>query len=131
MRYITLLLLVFACVSAKAGYSNDTSAVCGVWKGTSICQVRPSPCNDEVVVYYIHAGKKENEYTIVMNKIVNGVEEEMSGELPARYDAKAHKFTVTMKGYDAWNYTVTGNKMEGTLVLKDGTVYRVVKVERK
>jgi hypothetical protein len=115
--------------NAQSSTTPDTS-VAGVWKGTSICQVKPSPCHDEVVVYHISPGKKPQEFNIIMNKIVNGVEEEM-GAIPATYDLRSHKLTGIMKNYPAWNFVVKGKVMDGTLLLQDGTLYRIIHVQKQ
>lgn len=122
--------LFITVLSAAQAISVDTSVVCGIWKGTSLCQVKPSPCNDEVVVYYIKAGAKENEFTIIMNKIVSGKEEDMA-VIPATFDLKTQRLTGIMKGYAAWNFTVKDKIIEGTLLLPDGTVYRLIHVEKQ
>jgi hypothetical protein len=44
-------------------------------EGTSLCRVKPSPCNDENVVYHISKAANSKTYTTQMNKIVNGAEE--------------------------------------------------------
>ncbi|MER3465134.1 MAG: hypothetical protein C4329_12700 [Chitinophagaceae bacterium] len=65
-----------------AATNVDVQNIVGIWKGTSICQVKSSPCHDEVVVYHIKASGKPNEFSMQMNKIVNGAEEDMA-TLPA------------------------------------------------
>src|SRR5215510_5621895 len=55
---------------------NDSSLI-GTWKCTSICQVRPSPCNDEIAVYHVSKGKGPNTFHIIMNKVIDGKEEDM------------------------------------------------------
>ncbi|HYK45069.1 MAG TPA: hypothetical protein VEV83_07870, partial [Parafilimonas sp.] len=61
-----------------AGYAQQTTTdkIEGVWKGTSLCQVKPSACHDESVVYHI-SKKSANLYTIQANKIVNDAEVDM------------------------------------------------------
>jgi len=69
------------CSARQAGKDN----IEGIWKGTSLCQVKSSPCHDENVVYHISRATNGKTYTIQMNKIVNGAEEEM-GASDAVYD---------------------------------------------
>ena len=45
----------------------------GVWRGVSVCLVRPSPCNDEIVVYRITSTKTTDSLTLDARKIVRGV----------------------------------------------------------
>ena len=49
LAVIALLLARGALAQAPTAASNPV----GVWRGTSLCLVRPSPCNDEIVVYRI------------------------------------------------------------------------------
>jgi hypothetical protein len=126
-----LLVLIIITLQSRAQHAGkDSFPITGDWKGTSLCQVKPSPCHDETVVYHISAGAKANEFSIVMNKIVNGVEEAM-GIIPATYDPKSHKLTGIMKNYPAWNFILKGKIMEGTLLLQDGTLYRLIHVEKQ
>jgi len=65
-------------------WSNQKDPIAGTWKGTSLCQVKDSPCHDEIAIY--HAVKAEgNNYRFQMNKMVNGKEVEM-GETVFAYD---------------------------------------------
>src|SRR4051794_23364345 len=51
--------------------------VLGTWRGTSICTVRPSACNDETVVLHISAGDAPDAFVVQANKVVNGQELDM------------------------------------------------------
>jgi hypothetical protein len=51
--------------------------------------------------------------------------------VPANFDLKTHKLTGIMKGYPAWNFTVKDKIIDGTLLLPNGTVYRVIHVEKQ
>lgn len=104
-------------------------SIAGTWKGTSLCQVKNSPCHDEVVVYHITKAAKENEYQILMNKVVNGTEEEM-GTFPAIVDAARKKLTGIMKGKPAWFFTIKDHSMDGALLLENGTLYRIIHVDK-
>src|SRR6516162_626752 len=89
----------------------------GTWKGTSICQIKGSPCHDESVVYHIGKSGKENLIEIKANKIVNGAEEGM-GTIEFRYDP-ATKEIVSVSLPDAiWKLKKTNNSMSGTLMYK-------------
>lgn len=120
---------VFAACSNGSTVNND-SLLTGTWKGTSICQVRPSPCNDEIAVYHITRGTKPNTYHMLMNKLVNGVEEEM-GENDYTFNAAGNslycyneKYKVTIK------LTLKGDTMEGSLYA-DKILYRVIKLKKE
>lgn len=107
---------------------NNDSLVLGNWKGTSICQVKNSPCHDEVVVYHISRGKNSNEYSLLANKIVNGAEEEM-GILDFTLNPKENELTCIYKTDSVWKLKLTGDTMEGTLYHK-GVLYRIIKVKK-
>src|SRR5882672_12688293 len=49
----------------------------GIWRGTSVCLVRPSSCNDEVVVYRITLMRSPDSVAVDARKIVRGEEQEM------------------------------------------------------
>ena len=64
---------------------SQNDPILGTWKGTSICQVKNSSCNDEAVVCHISKGAAPNAYRFVMNKIINNAEVSM-GELDFIYN---------------------------------------------
>ena len=81
------------CCAQQAARDN----IEGTWKGTSLCQVKPSPCHDENAVYHISKTSNGKNYTIQMNKIVNGAEEEMGASV-AVYDETKHTLTSITEG---------------------------------
>jgi hypothetical protein len=122
--WIALLALVF----------GTTVNPAGTWRGTSLCQIKPSPCNDEQVVYRIKALVRPGAYELVMNKMVNGVEQPMSGTLDATFDARTSILTAT--SYDRqhrpsiWRFVLSGDHLSGKLTTTDGKVYRLIEVTR-
>src|SRR4029434_749079 len=44
----------------------------GIWRATSVCLVRPSACNDEIVVYRIAHTSAADSLTMDARKIVRG-----------------------------------------------------------
>ena len=50
----------------------------GVWRDTSWCQLRPSPCSDEVVVDRTERIGARDSLTLGRRKIVGGAEETMA-----------------------------------------------------
>ena len=125
-------ILSFLMLSANYLFAHplvtDTSLT-GTWKGTSICQIKPSACNDEIAVYHITKGTKQSSYHIVANKVINGKEEDMA-EDDYVFNAANHslfcyidKYKVTIQLF------VKGNSIEGTLV-RDKIVYRVIKLQK-
>ena len=127
-----LLISIQAFLFATCSYAGSTfndSLLIGTWKGTSICQIKPSACNDEVNVYHVSKGEKPGTYHIVANKIINDKEEEMAVSdyifNPADNSLFCYdeKYKVTLK------FIVKGRSMNGTLEF-DNKVYRIIKMEK-
>lgn len=124
---IFLIVFLFCCSPHSFAQQPDASLP-GAWKGTSICQVKNSPCHDEVVVYHITNGKKSGEYTILANKIINGAEEEM-GTIQYVFDEKQKELTGSYRSDDIWKFKLNGNKLDGTLYLR-GVLYRIINLQK-
>jgi len=126
LRSILFISLVF-CLAGKSNQAQtgplkiDTLLI-GTWNGTSICQIKNSPCHDETVVYHISKNKGVDTFYVNASKIVNGVEEEM-GILPFVYNIKTKQLTST--AYGIWTFNLEGAKLEGTL-LNNGDLYRKI-----
>src|SRR5882724_2979764 len=87
----------------------------GVWRGESICQIKNSPCHDEIVVYHISKDTIQNGYSLVGNKIVNGKEEYM-GTIKFSYDpVKSTLISVDEARNVRWEFQIKGNQMSGKL----------------
>jgi len=116
------------------GYAQQTTAdkIEGIWKGTSLCQVKPSACHDENVVYHI-SKKSANVYTIQANKIVNGAEEDMGTFDSVVYDETKQTLTFTMKDRqgrnNVWLFKLDGMQMHGTLT-QENTLFRIVELKK-
>jgi hypothetical protein len=118
---------VLACrapAQAAAGAPNPV----GVWRGTSLCQVRPSPCNDEVVVYRITRMKASDSLSIDGRRIVNAQEQEM-GILGCRIAALGASFACTIPNA-VWRFTIRGDSLIGELRRSDSTKVRDVRAAR-
>ena len=124
--FFAIIVSVISC-SSHASF-NDTLVV-GIWKGTSICQKKNSPCHDENVVFHFSKGDKANVYECSANKIVNGLEEEM-GILEFTYDASAHTLTCIYKTDSIWKFNLKNNTIDGTLYHKN-ELYRIVKLKKE
>ena len=112
-----------------SAFSQNNKKLIGIWKGTSICQVKNSPCHDENVVYHITAGKAPDSFYIDAGKIVNGSEEDM-GTLGATYDSSRHILTAHFRKDDTWEFKINGNQMEGTLI-NNKVLYRIIKLRKE
>jgi hypothetical protein len=113
-----------ACAQAHAPASNPV----GVWRGTSLCRVRPSPCKDEIVVYRITRVNASDSLSIDGRRIVNGQEEEM-GVLGCRYVASGSLVTCTMSN-GVWRFTIRGDSLVGELRSPDNRKFRDVATAR-
>ena len=126
-----LVVLVALGVLARRAPAQATSGSVdpvGVWRGTSLCLVRPSPCHDEVVVYRITGAKGSDSVSVDARKIVDAREEEM-GVLACRLAARGASFTCTLpKG--VWRFTIRGDSLVGELRLLDSTRFRDVRAAR-
>ena len=114
---------------AQKNVSANDSLLIGTWKGTSICQVKSSPCHDEIAVYHITRGAEPNTFHMQMNKMVNGKEEEM-GPLDYNFDATKQTLSCQDHQYNTvWNFKVSNNRMEGTLT-SNHQLYRIIKLTK-
>ena len=100
----------------------------GTWRGTSLCQVRPSACKDESVVFRITRTTARDTLAVDGRKIVNGAEVEM-GVLRCRLDGPSSRLTCPIPDA-AWQFTIRGDSLVGELRLSDGTKVRDVRTER-
>ena len=120
-----------ACILSRGAVAQARSAAgspVGVWRGTSLCLVRESPCHDETVVYRISAAGAADSFSIDARKIVNGQEEEM-GILGCRFaDANAELRCIIRNA--VWSFSVRRDSLVGELRLRDGTKFRDVRTVR-
>jgi len=126
-----IITLAAACLLARGAFAQVPAAASnpvGVWRGTSLCRVRPSPCNDEIVVYRITRVKASDSLSLDARKIVNGQEEEM-GVLGCRSRASGAQVTCTMPN-GVWRFTIRGDSLVGELRLPDNTKYRDISTAR-
>jgi hypothetical protein len=127
----TAVVFATALVLARGALAQSPTAPpnpLGVWRGTSICLVRPSPCNDEIDVYRITRANAGNGLSIDARRIVKGKEEEM-GVLDCSFAAPAAQLTCTMPN-GVWRFTIRGDSLAGELRLPDNTKYREVRASR-
>lgn len=126
--------LASASLLAAAGCQASTRIVkdgelAGNWTGESICQIKPSPCNDEKVIYRVTEPDASGKLTVQMDKVVNG-EPEMMGVLDCIYRKDDHSLKCEMPN-GTWEYTVSGDTMTGTLTLTDKRLYRRISVKKE
>ena len=100
----------------------------GVWRGTSVCMVRPSACNDEIVVYRITQMKTADSVTIDGRKIVHGEEQEM-GILACHVVSPNGQITCVIP-QGTWHFSVHNDSLTGELRGRDNTKHRDVRAAR-
>jgi hypothetical protein len=109
-------------------------SVLGTWKGESICVGNRPACKNEVVVYRFEAiAGKPDMALLLADKIIDGQRVPM-GKLELRYDESKGELSGEFtrgQTHGLWQYKVTGNSMEGTLVLlPDRELVRRANVKR-
>jgi hypothetical protein len=108
---------------------SDGSTLVGDWRGDSICQVRESACHDEKVVYHLSkSAGKSGWITVSADKIVNGSPVNM-GSIEFKFD-KDKKTLISETPQGVWKFAVAADKMEGTLISRDGTLFRRVSLTK-
>ena len=126
-----LIAIVAVGVHARRGPAQATRGAgdpVGVWRGISSCQVRPSPCKDEIVVYRITRTKATDSITIDARKIVNAQEEDM-GVLACGLAARDASLTCAIPN-GVWRFTIRRDSLVGELRLLDGAKFRDVRAAR-
>ena len=128
-----LFAIVAACLLARGALAQAPAAASdpvGTWRGTSLCLVRPSACNDEVVVYRITrpSTADTDSLSIDARKIASGREQAM-GVLGCRLTAPSARVTCSMPN-GQWRFTIRGDSLVGELRLPDDTKFRDVRTAR-
>jgi hypothetical protein len=108
--------------------------IVGTWEGTSLCQVKPSPCHDEHVVYRVNALEK-GLYRVAAYKVVGG-QEQFMGPIDLKLDSSARTLAGSNRdrsGVDhPWIFTISGNHMSGrALTAPNGQVFRLIEVTKR
>jgi hypothetical protein len=112
---------------AQSPAQSPTTPV-GTWRGTSACLVRPSSCNDEVVVYRITPLKTPDSVAVDARKIVRG-EEEAMGVLACHLAKPSGQLTCAFP-QGVWYFRVRNDSLTGELRLRDNTRFREVQTTR-
>lgn len=122
----TLLIAAFFVIQIavdKTQIVGAKSQISGTWRGNSECVVKNGPCHDETNVYrFSEVAAQPDWFSGTGSKVVNGKEVSM-GTLNWQYDAKSH-ILESKNPNGVFRFVVGDDKMEGTLLLPDATVYR-------
>ena len=108
---------------------NPDSPV-GTWRGKSTCVVRPSGCRDEDSVYRVTAtAGSDTRVMLAANKLVNGQEVNM-GTSECSYSPATRVLRCPLPNGSALRFEISGESLNGTMVLKDGTTWRKIVLHR-
>ncbi|HKR32661.1 MAG TPA: hypothetical protein VJT08_19425 [Terriglobales bacterium] len=128
MRTLILAVIVFAFQNhALPVTAPQISDLVGNWTGTSLCQVRPSPCHDEDVVFRF-SKPHEDKITVQADKIVDGKAVTM-GASEWTYQKSNQTLTWEMPR-GIWKVIVNGDTIDGTLVVPDSVVFRKIHLKK-
>jgi hypothetical protein len=128
-----ILVAIFGLTTLSFGWSSpgkqagDIAYLVGDWGGTSLCQVRPSACNDERVVFHF-SNPQANKITVAADKIVNGKMVNMGSGLWT-YDQSARTLEWHIP-QGVWKLAVEGDLMGGTLSGPDNVIFRKVHLRK-
>lgn len=121
---------VLACANAQNSESPKRDSPLGDWRGMSVCQVKPSGCQDEDSLYHFKKlASKPGAFELQADKIVDGKPVTM-GTGPCEYDASG-SLVCTIPGSPATlAFEVRGDDMQGTMKMADGTVWRKLTLKK-
>lgn len=110
-------------------WAGESDSPVGTWRGESKCQTDAPACHDEQVVYSIAAiPNRADQFQIRADKIVDGQPVTM-GEGPWAWDAKQQTLTFGPRDR-VWLMTLRGDRMDATLTVADGVVFRRMSLVR-
>lgn len=140
-RVLPVVLMGLLLLTAMAGSrrrprqlpARQQAAPAGLWKGSSVCLRGKPACKDEIVVYHIAVvPTRPAHFATIMNKLVDGHEEEM-GALDCRYDAPKSVLDCPMAAArrpGTWHFLVQERVLDGELLVPDGRPFRKIHVLR-
>ncbi|MDP4218672.1 MAG: hypothetical protein Q8927_20940 [Bacteroidota bacterium] len=94
----------------------------GDWIGTSICQLKNSPCHDENVVFHFSPANVADHYRVKADKIVNG-QPDFMGELDFLFDKATQTLTCAIPS-GTWVLKRKQSHIDGTLTTPDNILFR-------
>ena len=107
-------------------------SISGTWEGTSLCQVKPSPCHDEHVIYRV-TETSTNCYQFDAYKLVGGKELFM-GAIDFTFDPRTSVLNATIvgnRGSATSRLVLKAHHLSGSMTLGDGTLYRLIEVDKR
>ncbi len=133
--HILAIMALMILVAARGGARQrkaappDDSVVVGDWRGDSICVVRESACHDEDSLYHVtRLVEKPGWFSMKLDKIVDGKPVTM-GTVECSYDSAKQTLSCEF-ARGAFRFTIQGNKMEGSMTLTDGSLWRKISLKK-
>jgi hypothetical protein len=93
-----------------------------------VCQIKDSPCHNEMSVYYVSRGAAPNNFQMKMNKIVDGKEETM-GTVNCRAAADTAVYVCRLNDVSTWTWRLSKDVLDGELQYR-GQLYRKIHLIR-
>lgn len=120
--------MIAAAILLAAAVADPIS---GTWEGTSLCQVKPSPCRDEHALYRF-TKIASGHYRLDGYKVVRGKELFM-GPIDVVFDSGRGEIRGTIGGSRGSQLLLKlkSNHLSGRLTESDGTIYRLIEVTRR
>jgi hypothetical protein len=109
--------------------TSDDSRLVGDWHGQSICVVRESACHDEDSMYHVtKLAEKPGWFSMKLDKIVDGKAVTM-GTMECAYSSARQALTCEFPR-GVMRFNIKGDRMEGTMTLPDGTLWRKLSLKK-
>jgi hypothetical protein len=121
--------MIAAAILLSAATADPIS---GTWEGTSLCQVKPSPCHDEHVIYKVTRTAAQH-YKLDAYKVVGGKELFM-GAIDLTFAPALNRLQGTIAGNRGSSHVrlnLKGDHLSGRLTLDDGTLFRLIEVTKR
>jgi hypothetical protein len=107
--------------------------ISGTWEGTSLCQVKPSPCHDERVIYRFKRTAPKR-YRIDAYRLVER-QEQFMGPVDVTFDPVGAVLDGITggsgKAAGRFRLVLHGSRLIGRITLTDGSVYRLIDVGKR
>jgi hypothetical protein len=101
------------------------------WEGTSLCQVKPSPCHDEHAIYVVSL-ERPLHYKTDGYKIVAG-QRDFMGTFDVRLAGFELERSVVSAGrsHGTFHLTLKGSHFSGQMNQTDGRLFRLIELDKR